>query len=60
MVAIVNLREQQGLSEGHFLSALQVVVAQAVVADRDARRRGATKRTIFFFLFLFSSQVGNC
>lgn len=38
-----HLREQQGLSSGHWLLELHVVVAKAVA---DRARRAVTKRTI--------------
>jgi hypothetical protein len=43
-----NSREQQGLSSGHWLLVLQVVVvaARAVAERADRARSGVTKRTI--------------
>lgn len=42
-----SLREQQGLSEGHLLVALQDWAAHTAVADMEARKSDGTRRTMF-------------
>lgn len=52
----LNLREQQGLSSGHWLLELQVVVAKAVA---DRARSAVAKRTIVSKLYTGDGVKGG-